>query len=211
MLCGVVVWFSRGAREVRGSNPSVVMWWILCLVPLVFFLHAKYCWSVTYYLSNAHSQSWYHENLCWFVAPINESLHLVTWLIARSNTFRSKMHCNAVNFVFYVSFHRGLFPSILDSPTTIISDPCVLWQNKERQFERRRSSCFRLTFYCWFFDMRLPTWLKLLQSNSGERAAGYLNIFLVYFVGLAHLLSLQRRGIKSSNLVLFYHGERSIW
>ena len=32
MLCGVVVWFSRGAREVRGSNPSVVMfrsWWIL--------------------------------------------------------------------------------------------------------------------------------------------------------------------------------------
>ena len=94
------------------------------LVQFVFFSGMlMYCWSVIYYLSNAHSQSWYHKNLCWFVAPINESLHLVTWLIARSNTFRSKMHCNAVNFVFYVSFHRL---SILDSPNTIISEHCVL-------------------------------------------------------------------------------------
>ena len=35
--------------------------------------------------------------------------------------------------------------------------------------------------------MRLPTWLKLLQSNSGQHAAGY-RIILVYIVGLFHLL-----------------------
>ena len=58
----ILAWGTRGPRfePERSDVPFVVdshFSCIFCFVPLVFFWHAKYCWSVTYYLSNANSHS----------------------------------------------------------------------------------------------------------------------------------------------------------
>ena len=80
--------------------------------------------------------------------------------------------------------------------TMITSFARVFRYESDHTLVNIRSPTFCIDPLLLFFLMTLPTWLKLLQTNSGQRAAGYLNI-LVHFVGLAHLLSLQRRGIKS--------------